>query len=110
MIFTGNLNNIVDVSTTCSLLNSDHFLLEFTYCEGIRKNVLPTRYVYHWNSVNYDKLNYKLSLLNLEQLVIDYAFNENILWLKWKQAVYSVINKMVKKKCNKKRLVPLDGW
>ena len=45
-----------------------------------KDNVLPTRYVYHWNSVEYDELIYKLSLKELDYIVHDNVNDINKLW------------------------------
>ena len=82
---------VKNIKTLVSLVNSDHYLLEFLYDFNLSKNPMPDRFVYHWRAVNYDELNYKLSQLDLANIVRTYSFNENILWLKWKEAILSVI-------------------
>ena len=72
--------------------------------DGDNKTINCAREVYDWKDVDFDMLNYKLSLLNLDDIVVKYEDNIDIMWDKWIKAILTVVDKNVKKFKIKKKL------
>jgi hypothetical protein len=86
-----------DVHSSVSMIKTDHFQLNFTI-KGTPKTIKVddmTRTVYSFRNVNFDQLNFYLSLIDLNNLVLSYQGDLDLAWEKWKCAVINVIDKVV---------------
>jgi hypothetical protein len=103
---------ISDVKCTVSIINSDHFELNFCLDESytVSNNSGRNRIVYNFSDINWDELDYYIKDLNLEELLFNYD-DVNLAWYTWKSKILEVINKLVPSKvCKNKKGSPwIDG-
>ena len=95
LILATRPNLISKIETSLGLLDTDHFLLSFVLNVFYNCGKSTPCYVYQWDTVNCDELNYKLSNLNLIDLLNSCGNDTNLMWHKWKAAIFSVINQVV---------------
>jgi hypothetical protein len=103
VIMSNNPSYVNNIVATRPLIDTDHYMLTFKLFDHFKPDLQPPRLLYQFKACNFDELCYKISLLNLENLVLAHLNDVNIAWLLWRDAVKNVIDQVIPKIKLKKR-------
>jgi hypothetical protein len=99
VILTNCPNLFSDVHSSVSMVKTDHFQLNFTI-KGASKSTkedVGFRTVYSFRDVNFDQLSFYISLIDLNNIILNNQGDLDLAWEKWKCAVINIIDKVVPK-------------
>lgn len=114
VVITDSPNIISDITSEISVIKSDHYLLKFNINLSQKRNpygVTNDRYIYQFKNTNFDEVRYRISQLNLHDIIVSNYNDIDKAWHLWNGEILKTINKLIPKvKMRNNSMTPwIDG-